>query len=58
MTIEWPSDEIISRVEQLVEACIGAIDQPIRPTPLAGALQIATFKTLRAHLIGHKKRRI
>lgn len=50
MTMPWSSEETLSRVEHLVEACIGPVQQLIRPTPLAGALQIATFQILRAHV--------
>lgn len=50
MSTEWPSSEVILRVEQLIHACIGPLDQYVQPTPLAGALQIATFQIMKAHL--------
>ncbi|WP_349812385.1 hypothetical protein [Xanthomonas hortorum] len=50
MSTEWPSSDVLLRVEQLINACIGPLDQHVRPTPLAGALQIATFQILKTHL--------
>ncbi|GEM_PF-6780465 len=49
MTMEWPSNETISRVELLIQACAGPMTQLVRPTPLAGALQIATLQALKIH---------
>ena len=50
MSTEWPSSDVLLRVEQLINACIGPLDQHVSPTPLAGALQIATFQVMKAHI--------
>lgn len=50
MSTEWPSSETFTKVKHLINACIGPINQHFPPTPLAGALQIATFQILKAHI--------
>lgn len=49
MSMEWPDEETSRRVAHLISACAGPIDQLNMPTPLSGALQIATYQILKSH---------